>query len=128
MILGGGTVDGEQILTRETLREMAQNHIGGIAVETLKTAMPALSNDANLFPGMPQKWGLSFDINMQRGPAGRSAGSIAWAGLFNTYFWVDPNQKVTGVIMTQLLPFADTHVLDLFAKFESGLYRAVTPA
>src|SRR5689334_7443577 len=63
MILSGGTVDGVQILTRETLREMAQNHIGGIAVETLKTAMPALSNDANLFPGMVQNWGLSFCIN-----------------------------------------------------------------
>ena len=59
------------------------------------------------------------------GPAGRSAGSLAWAGLFNTYFWLDPNKRVTGTIMTQLLPFADDQVLKLFAKFESGLYAAV---
>jgi CubicO group peptidase (beta-lactamase class C family) len=71
---------------------------------------------------------LSFDINTQPGPAGRGAGSIAWAGLFNTYFWVDPTSRVTGVVMTQLLPFADKPVLDLFAEFESGLYKAVASA
>ena len=54
-----------------------------------------------------------------------SAGSLAWAGLFNTYFWVDPNKRVTGTILTQLLPFADDQVLKLFAKFESGLYAAI---
>jgi methyl acetate hydrolase len=125
MILGGGTVDGEQILTRETLREMAQNHIGGIAVETLKTAMPALSNDANLFPGMVQNWGLSFCINTEQGPHGRSPGCLAWAGLANTYFWADPARNVAGTIMTQTLPFADAKVLDLFGKLERGVYDAI---
>jgi methyl acetate hydrolase len=74
---------------------------------------------------MAQKWGLSWDINTQPGPAGRSAGSVAWAGLFNTYFWLDPTKRVTGTIMTQLLPFADADVLKLFGKFESGMYAAV---
>ncbi len=68
MILGGGTLDGAQILERDTVREMAQNNIGGITVQTLKTAMPPYSNDANLFPGMVQKWGLSFCINTEQGP------------------------------------------------------------
>jgi len=128
MLLRDGTYNGARVLKPETVALMRQNSIGDLNVTTLKTIQPDLSYDANLFPGMPQKWGLSFDINTQRGPAGRSAGSIAWAGLFNTYFWVDPTQRVTGLIMTQLLPFADSHVLDLFSKFESGLYRAVTPA
>jgi CubicO group peptidase (beta-lactamase class C family) len=104
---------------------MRQNHIGDLNVVTLKTVQPDTSKDANLFPGMIQKWGLSFDINTEQGPAGRSAGSLAWAGLFNTYFWVDPNKRVTGTILTQLLPFADDQVLKLFAKFESGLYAAI---
>ena len=52
-------------------------------------------------------------------------GGLAWAGLFNTYFWPDPNKRVTGTTMTQLLPFADDQVLKQFAKFESGLYAAV---
>jgi methyl acetate hydrolase len=127
MLLHDGTFNGARVLKPETVALMRQNHIGDLDVQTLKTVHPDLSNDANLFPGMVQKWGLSFDINTQPGPSGRSAGSIAWAGLFNTYFWVDPTRHVTGVIMTQLLPFADDHVLKLLAAFESGLYRAATP-
>jgi len=125
MLLHEGTFNGAQVLKPETVRLMEQNHIGDLNVTTLKTVNPALSNDANLFPGMVQKWGLSFAINTEPGPAGRSAGSVAWAGLFNTYFWVDPTKRVTGTIMTQLLPFADPEVLKLFAAFESGLYGAV---
>ena len=125
MVLHQGTFAGAQVLKPETVALMQQNHIGDLNVVTLKTAHPETSNDANLFPGMEQKWGLSWAINMQPGPAGRSAGSVAWAGLFNTYFWIDPTKRVTGTIMTQLLPFADPEVLKLFGKFESGLYSAV---
>jgi methyl acetate hydrolase len=128
MLLHEGTFNGARLLKPETVATMRQNHIGDLNVVTLKTVVPASSNDANLFPGMPQKWGLSFDINTQQGPNGRSAGSLAWAGLFNTYFWLDPVKRVTGTIMTQLLPCADKPVLDLFGEFEKGLYRAVTPA
>ena len=125
MLLHDGTFNGAQVLKPETVALMRQNHIGDLNVVTLKTVHPDSSNDANLFPGMVQKWGLSFAINTEPGPAGRSAGSLAWAGLFNTYFWIDPTKRVTGTIMTQLLPFADAQVLKLFAKFESGLYAAV---
>src|SRR5580693_8776696 len=125
MLLHDGAFNGARVLKPETVALMRQNHIGDLNVQTLKTIDPASSNDANLFPGMVQKWGLSFDINTEPGPAGRSAGSLAWAGLFNTYFWVDPVKHVTGTIMTQLLPFADDQVLKLFAKFESGLYAAI---
>jgi len=128
MLLHDGTFNGARVLKPETVALMRQNHIGDLNVVTLKTINPGLSNDANLFPGMAQKWGLSFDINTEPGPAGRSAGSLAWAGLFNTYFWVDPNKRVTGTIMTQLLPFADGPVLKLFAEFERGVYAAVASA
>jgi methyl acetate hydrolase len=125
MLLHDGAFNGARVLKPETVALMQQNHIGDLDVQTLKTTQPETSNDANLFPGMVQKWGLSWDINTQQGPAGRSAGSVAWAGLFNTYFWLDPSKRVTGIIMTQLLPFADVDVLKLFAKFESGMYAAV---
>jgi methyl acetate hydrolase len=125
MLLHEGAFNGARVLKPETVALMRQNHIGDLNVVTLKTVDPASSNDANLFPGMAQKWGLSFDINTEQGPAGRSAGSIAWAGLFNTYFWLDPTKRVTGTIMTQLLPFADPEVLRLFAQFEKGLYNAL---
>jgi methyl acetate hydrolase len=125
MLLHDGTFNGAQVLKPETVALMRQNHIGDLNVTTLKTADPAASNDVNLFPGMTRKWGLSFEINMEPGPAGRSAGSLARAGFFNTYFWLDPTKRVTGTIMTQLLPFADAEVLRLFARFEKGLYNAL---
>ena len=56
-------------------------------------------------------------------PTGRSAGSLAWAGLANTYFWIDPTKNIAGVILMQLLPFADPQALQTFAEFESGLYK-----
>jgi len=99
--------------------------MGDINVRLLKTAIPAYSNDAEFFPGMVKKWGLGFMINTERVPGGRSAGSLTWAGLGNTYFWIDPTKRIAGVIMTQLVPFADAKVLDLYAKFENAVYTAL---
>ena len=90
----------------------------------MRTVLPAMSNDFEAFPGMPKKWGLSFLINTQKVPGRRSAGSLAWAGLNNTYFWLDPQGGVAGTIMTQVLPFGDPTVLGLLEAFETGVYRA----
>jgi CubicO group peptidase (beta-lactamase class C family) len=128
MILRGGRSNGAQVLKPETVALMSRNHIGEICVSTLKTVQPEVSHDANLFPDMEQKWGLSFAINTEATSHGRSAGSLAWAGLGNTYFWIDPGQHVGGVILTQILPFADPKVLDLFAQLERGVYTALTAA
>jgi CubicO group peptidase (beta-lactamase class C family) len=125
MLLHGGRGNGAQILKPETVALMSRNHIGELSIGTLKTVQPEVSNDANLFPGMVQKWGLSFLINTEPSPNGRSAGSLAWAGLGNTYFWIDPTRRVCGVILTQILPFADAKVLELFAQLESGVYAAL---
>jgi CubicO group peptidase (beta-lactamase class C family) len=92
-------------------------------VQALPTQVPELSNPVNLFPGMSKKWGLTFLINTEQGPAGRSAGSVAWAGLNNTYYWLDPVKKIAGVLMTQTLPFADPTVLGTLDAFESAVYR-----
>ena len=102
---------------------MAQNHIGELSVTTLPSAMPQLSNDVELYPEQEKKWGLSSLINTRKTAEGRSAGSLAWAGLGNTYFWIDPSRKIGGVILTQILPFADPTVLKLFGQFENGVYR-----
>ena len=56
-------------------------------------------------------------------PDGRRAGSLAWAGLGNTYFWLDPTEKIAAVFLTQILPFADEDVLDVFAQLEDGVYN-----
>ena len=123
MLLGGGTLDGAQVLRPETVALMAQNHMGALDVQPLKTFNPSFSNDAEFFPRMVKKWGLSFLINTEDCPGGRSAGSLAWAGINNTYFWLDPAKRVAGVLMTQILPFADAKVLRLLDAFEREVYR-----
>ena len=122
MLLHDGQFEGVQILRSETVAEMNRNHIGDLTVGVLKTAIPTSSNDAEFFPGMVKKWGLGYMISTEDAHTGRSGGSLAWAGLGNTYFWVDPAKRLTGMILTQILPFADAKVLSLFEQFESGMY------
>ncbi len=125
MFLHEGRHNGAQVLEPETVRSMVRNHIGDLDVRLLETAMPPYSNDAEFFPGMIKKWGLGFMISTESVPGGRTAGSLAWAGLGNTYFWIDPGEGVAGVILTQLIPFADPKVLELFAQFETAVYAAL---
>jgi CubicO group peptidase (beta-lactamase class C family) len=124
MFLNRGSLDGKTILRPETVAIMAQNQIGDTNVVMLKTVMPGSSADAEFFPGMTKKWGLGFMINTEIAPTGRSAGSLAWAGLGNTYFWIDQSKDVAGVILMQLLPFADPQALQTFAEFETRIYKA----
>jgi CubicO group peptidase (beta-lactamase class C family) len=122
-LMAGGKLNNAQILKPETVALMNKNNMGDLNVTLLKTAQPDLTNDAEFFPGMVKKWGLAYMINTQDVPGGRSAGSLAWAGLANTYFWLDPKKKVTGVILTQILPFADAKTLQMFGDFESAVYK-----
>lgn len=122
MLLRGGTLDGARILAPETVAEMGRNQIGSACVVPMVSAVPTSSYDCDFFPGMEQKWGLGFLINTRPGPNGRNAGSLAWAGLVNTYFWLDPTAGVAGVLLTQSMPFADPRALALLAALERGVY------
>ena len=127
-LLGNGRLGNVQILKPETVALANRNSMGDLNVTLLKTAQPSLTNDAEFFPGMVKKWGLAYMINTQDVPGRRSAGSLAWAGLANTYFWLDPKKKVTGLILTQILPFADGKALDLLDNFEAAVYANGRPA
>jgi CubicO group peptidase (beta-lactamase class C family) len=124
-LLAGGALDGARILRPETVALMGQNQIGDIDVGVLKTTVPALSNDVDLCPGVTRKWGFGHMINMQPLAGGRSAGSLTWGGLLNTYYWIDPGRKIAAVFMTQVLPFADGRALRLYRQFEHGIYAAL---
>jgi methyl acetate hydrolase len=125
VFLNEGRADGRSVLKPETVRLIAANAIGDLNVRLLKTAIPNLSNDAEFFPGMVKKWGLGFMVSTEPVPDGRSAGSLAWAGLGNTYFWIDLDRGVAGVILMQLLPFADPKALALLEQFEKAVYAAL---
>jgi len=123
MFLNRGSLDGKTVLRPETVAMMGQNQIGDTNVVVLKSVIPGSSRDAEFFPGMVKKWGLGFMISTEAATTGRSAGSLAWAGLANTYFWIDPSKNIAGVILMQFLPFADPQALQTFAEFESRLYK-----
>ena len=122
MLLNGGTHRRARVLKPETVAAMMRNQIGDLDVHAMTTAQPGYSRSFDQFPGEPHKWGYSFDINTLPGSNGPSAGSISWAGLLNCYFWLDPVRKVTGAIVTQVLPFYDEKVVKLCGTFECGLY------
>ncbi|TMJ64440.1 MAG: beta-lactamase family protein [Alphaproteobacteria bacterium] len=125
MILNNGRANGTEVLKPETVAMMGQNHIGQLNMTRMTSAVAFATNDVNLYPDMEKKWGLSFLINTARTPEGRSPGSLAWAGLANTYFWIDPSRDVAGVILMQVLPFVDQKCLEAFAGFESGVYAGL---
>src|SRR3989441_4631037 len=128
MLLHGGSFNGARVLRPETVALMNKNHTGDIPAGIMKTESPARSNDVDLFPGAQIRWGLGYMLNMQPGPNGRSAGTVSWGGIFNTYYWIDPAKRVTGLIMTQILPFADQRVLKLYGQFESSVYETLKTA
>jgi CubicO group peptidase (beta-lactamase class C family) len=125
LFLNQGRVNGRQVLRPETVQLMSQNAIGELDVRRLETAVPAYSNNAEFFPGMRKKWGLGFMISPEPVPGGRGPGSLAWAGLGNTYFWIDPAKGIAGVVLMQLIPFADPKALALLDSFERALYAAL---
>jgi len=123
MILNRGTLNGARVLKADTVALMSQNAMGDVNVRRLPAVAPSLTNPVEFIDGM--KWGLTFLINPQPLATGRSAGSMAWAGLMNSYYWIDPVKNVAGVYATQILPFCDVKSLKLFQDFETAVYEAI---
>jgi CubicO group peptidase (beta-lactamase class C family) len=124
MLLHEGSYQGSQVLRSDTVRSMCQNHIGDLLVTVMKSVIPAMSNDAEFFPGMKKKHGLGFMMNTEQWPGMRAAGSCSWAGIFNSFYWFDPTNRIAAAIFMQVLPFADPKALDVYAEFEKAVYAA----
>jgi CubicO group peptidase (beta-lactamase class C family) len=122
-LLNGGELDGARILSAGTVALMGQNHIGAVGVPAQKTALPDRSDDFSFIADGRDKWGLGFLITADAVAGKRSAGSLSWGGINNTYYWLDPMRGITGVILMQFLPFADRKALALYDAFERGVYQ-----
>ena len=124
MLLDGGTLDGVQIVSRASLDDAFTNQIGDLDFPpAIPTADPVASDDFNAGPGY--KFGLGLLLNTDDVPGARKAGSGAWAGLFNSHFWVDRTSGVTGAIYSQTLPFVEPPVFQMYADFERALYASL---
>jgi len=125
MLLNGGSLDGVRILKAETVALMGTNQIGTLGARSLKTAMPALSSDFSFINDGRDKFGLGFLISVDPPAGRRSRGSLSWAGLANTWFWVDQRRGVGGLFLSQVLPFADTRILAAYDAYEQAVYGAL---
>jgi CubicO group peptidase (beta-lactamase class C family) len=122
MLLNGGELDGRCILSAQNVAGLSDSQTGERRTGAWKTAQPHLSSDFDLHPGQPAGHGLATMIAPADLPDGRRAGSLAWGGLANTYYWADPAAGKAGVLMTQLMPFGDPEVLGLLAALERDAY------
>jgi methyl acetate hydrolase len=126
LILNGGVHEGTRILSAAGMAAATRNQLApGVAVELMKSSNPALWLTAEFFPEMTKQWSAAFMINTERADTGRNAGSLAWAGVLNTCFWIDPTAGIGGVFLTQTRPFYDPHVMAAFAAFERAVYEMV---
>lgn len=125
MILGKGRGNNAQILQKKTVESMEVNQIGAATAGKMKSSRPTISSDVDIQPGATEKWGLGFLINTTAYQGGRSAGSLAWAGLYNTFYWIDPKKSLCAVLMMQFLPFVDKEAVGLLGDFERAVYADV---
>ena len=102
---------------------MFTNQIGKLDVEKITSQNQELSNDADMGFGSAAKWGLGFLLHPQGTQNGRSPGSASWAGVFNTYFWIDRRKSLFGMFATQVLPSCDTKSIEYLNKFEKSVYE-----
>ncbi|MHB8529089.1 MAG: serine hydrolase domain-containing protein [Caulobacteraceae bacterium] len=115
-LLAGG------LLRPASIEGLLTNQVGDLACGVLRSSDPTLTNDFDPIPGHPKRWSLGMMVNPAPGPDGRAAGSAGWAGLGNCYYWLDPSSRVAGLLLTQILPFADPEVLTLFSVLERAVY------
>ena len=122
MLLRGGELDGARIVTTETVAEMSRNQVAPLRAGAMGSAMPEFAAPYDTFPDQHTGWGLGFLVNPETGPHGRSPGSLAWAGIFNSYYWFDPAKGIGGVFMSQVMPFGDPGALAAFGALEAMAY------
>ena len=124
MVLGGGKLDNKRILQSETVNEMTRNQIGDLTLPEMRSLAPQFAKDPIHVPGSLDKFGLGFAINTKPVEGGRSGGSLAWAGIYNTFFWIDPPRKTCAVMLMQILPFSDDGANSVVEHFERAVYAS----
>jgi CubicO group peptidase (beta-lactamase class C family) len=106
MLLNGGELDGVRLLSPKTVELMTSNHVG------------------SLFRNGDLGFGLGFEITEHVGRSGRhgSVGEYGWAGAYFTKYWVDPQERLVVVFMSQLLPSSG---LDLQRTLRALVYASI---
>ncbi|MGF1474315.1 MAG: serine hydrolase domain-containing protein [Geminicoccaceae bacterium] len=129
MWLNDGAGPNGQVLKPETVQQAVTNGLQPHQeVVMLPGVIPALSNDAEFFPGLKKSWSYTFMVNDEEAPTGRPAGAIGWAGLANLFYWIDRKNGLGGFWGTQILPFGDPVSFPGYMDFETAVYQTATAA
>lgn len=123
MWLNDGAGPNDRVLKAETVRMAEKNGLGDLKIKMLPGVIPSLSNDAEFFPGLSKSWAFTFMVNDTEAPTGRPAGALGWAGLANSFYWIDRKNGIGGYWATQILPFADPTSFVGYMDFETAAYR-----
>ena len=126
MLLNHGQLDGVRLLKDQTVSDMTRNQTGSVKVRLQPTAEPLRSKPYPLGAG-EDVWGLGFQLAAPAKPAAhmRRPGSMNWAGINNTFFWVDPQQQIGVVVLMQVLPFYDDAAIQILQGVERLVYEHV---
>jgi len=125
MILNKGSLNGTRVLAEKTVEEASRNHMGKMVVRPQPTANPDRSLPFPLGAGR-DGWGLGFQrAAAPLSPDMRSEGSLSWAGINNTEFWIDPARGIGAVLLMQYLPFYDTAAIKTLQGFEQRVNQAL---
>jgi methyl acetate hydrolase len=122
MILNKGVLDGNRVLSEASVAVMQADQMQGLTFQKMVTAVPPITADFDPFPDSEVTHSFGFLRNEADIPGRRAAGSLGWAGVCNTHYWIDPARDVAAVFMTQSLPFAEPRVMRAYAAFERGVY------
>jgi methyl acetate hydrolase len=121
MILRKGRGANKEVILRpKTVELMSVNQIGAIPIEPLKSTDLSLTADLDVGPG--NKYTYGFLLNTVPSPLGRPAGTLMWAGVENTFYWIDPYRSQCAVIMMQFFPFLDPQAVGVLTDFAKAVY------
>jgi methyl acetate hydrolase len=125
MVLNDGAGPNGRVLKAETVQQMSKDGLGKLQSTGWTTSIPSLTNDGEFFPGVEKGWAYTFMTNREETPSGRTAGSLMWAGLANTFYWIDRKKGVGGYWASQILPFQDAASYPGFVDFETAVYQSL---
>ena len=125
IFLNAGKGNEAQILKEESVQTMLSSVNKEIKMKNLETSSPPLTEDMIIMAGIEKSWSPGFMINHETSQSGRPENSAGWAGLFNSFFWIDTQNNMVSVILMQMLPFLEKGCVETLEDFESSIYKDI---
>ena len=125
LVLRRGELDGVRLISSETAELLFANQIGAVSVPPMPSNLPVISEDMDWFPETRKTWTAGFMRVEDDVEGRRRSGSLSWAGLVNTHYWIDPASGIAAAFVTQLLPMCDRRCMAVFDAFERAVYREI---